>query len=104
MHRGSGMSGPPPQSHQPSDDEIRRQQAEAEAMKQKALSMLLDVEARQRLMNVKMVKPELASAVENYLINAATTGRLNRAITDDELKQILSTIQQPKRDFKINRR
>jgi len=64
----------------------------------------LDVEARQRLMNVKMVKPELASAVENYLINAATTGRLNRAITDDELKQILSTIQQPKRDFKINRR
>ncbi|HKU82977.1 MAG TPA: DNA-binding protein [Candidatus Nitrosocosmicus sp.] len=98
------MSGPPPQSHQPSDDEIRRQQAEAEAMKQKALAMLLDVEARQRLMNVKMVKPELASAVENYLLNAATTGRLNRAITDDELKQILSTIQQPKRDFKINRR
>jgi programmed cell death protein 5 len=97
------MSGPP-QSHQPSDDEIRRQQAEAEAMKQKALTMLLDVEARQRLMNVKMVKPELASAVENYLLNAATTGRLNRAITDDELKQILSTIQQPKRDFKINRR
>jgi len=98
------MSGPPPQSHQPSDDEIRRQQAEAEAMKQKALYMVLDVEARQRLMNVKMVKPELASAVENYLLNAATTGRLNRAITDDELKQILSTIQQPKRDFKINRR
>ena len=98
------MSGPPPQSHQPSDEEIRRQQAEAEAMKQKALAMLLDVEARQRLMNVKMVKPELASAVENYLLNAATTGRLNRAITDDELKQILSTIQQPKRDFKINRR
>ncbi|MGI0000409.1 MAG: DNA-binding protein [Nitrososphaeraceae archaeon] len=94
----------PPQSHQPSDDEIRRQQAEAEAMKQKALAMLLDVEARQRLMNVKMVKPELASAVENYLLNAATTGRLNRAITDNELKQILSTIQQPKRDFKINRR
>ena len=73
-------------------------------MKQKALAMLLDVEARQRLMNVKMVKPDLASAVENYLLNAATTGRLNRAITDNELKQILSTIQQPKRDFKINRR
>lgn len=97
------MSGSP-QSHQPSDDEIRRQQAEAEAMKQKAMAMLLDAEARQRLTNVKMVKPELASAVENYLFNAATTGRLNRAITDNELKQILSTIQQPKRDFKINRR
>jgi programmed cell death protein 5 len=92
------------QPNQPSDDEIRRQQAEAEAMKQKALAMLLDVEARQRLTNVKMVKPELASAVENYLLNAATTGRLNRANTYEELKQILITIQQPKRDFKISRR
>jgi len=92
------------QPNQPSDDEIRRQQAEAEAMKQKALAMLLDVEARQRLTNVKMVKPELAAAVENYLLNAATTGRLNRAITDEELKQILTTIQQPKRDFRISRR
>ena len=95
------MSGP--QSQQPSDEEIRKQQAEAEAMKQKALAMLLDFEARQRLTNVKMVKPDLAAAVENYLINAATTGRLNRALTDNELKQILLSIQQPKRDFKINR-
>lgn len=93
-----------PQSHQPSDEEIRRQQAEAEAMKQKALMMLLDPEARQRLTNIKMVKPELATAVENYLLNAATTGRLNRALTDQELKQILINIQQPKRDFKISRR
>lgn len=93
-----------PQSHQPSDEEIRKQQAEAEAMKQKALMMLLDIQARQRLTNIKMVKPDLAAAVENYLLNAASTGRLNRAITDNELKQILLSIQQPKREFKINRR
>lgn len=93
---------PPPQQH-PSDEEIRKQRAEAEAIKQKALAMLLDSEARQRLTNIKMVKPDLASAVENYLINAATTGRLNRALTDNELKQILLSIQQPKREFKINR-
>ena len=93
-----------PHTQQPSDEERRRQQAEAEAVKQKALAMLLDSEARQRLANIKMVKPDLASAVENYLINAATSGRLNRALTDHELKQILLSIQQPKRDFKINRR
>ena len=97
------MSGPPPPQQQPSDEEIRKQRAEAEAIKQKALAMLLDPEARQRLTNIKMVKPDLASAVENYLINAATTGRLNRALTDNELKQILLSIQQPKREFKINR-
>ncbi|HEY6535904.1 MAG TPA: DNA-binding protein [Candidatus Nitrosocosmicus sp.] len=95
------MSGPQPQ--QPSDEEIRKQRAEAEAMKQKALAMLLDTQARQRLTNIKMVKPDLAMAVENYLINAATSGRLNRTLTDDELKKILLSIQQPKRDFKINR-
>ncbi len=97
------MSGPPPPQQQPSDEEIRKQRAEAEAIKQKALAMLLDSEARQRLTIIKMVKPDLASAVENYLINAATTGRLNRALTDNELKQILLSIQQPKREFKINR-
>lgn len=97
------MSGPPPPQQQPSDEEIRKQRAEAEAIKQKALAMLLDPVARQRLTNIKMVKPDLASAVENYLINAATTGRLNRALTDNELKQILLSIQQPKREFKINR-
>ena len=96
------MSGP--QTSQPNDEEARRREAEATAMRQRALLVLLDPAARQRLMNVRIVKPELAAAVENYLINAASTGRLNRAITDDELKQILLSLQQPKRDFKINRR
>jgi programmed cell death protein 5 len=65
--------------------------------------LVLDPEARQRLMNVRMVKPELAGAVENYLLNAAATGRLNRPLSDQELKQILLNIQQPKKDFRINR-
>jgi programmed cell death protein 5 len=93
-----------PQQPQPNDEEARRREAEATAMRQRALMVLLDPAARQRLMNIRIVKPELAAAVENYLINAASTGRLNRALTDEELKQILLTLQQPKRDFKINRR
>jgi programmed cell death protein 5 len=93
-----------PQTPQPNDEEARRREAEAAAMRQRALMVLLDPAARQRLMNIRIVKPELAAAVENYLINAASTGRLNRALTDEELKQILLTLQQPKRDFRINRR
>ena len=93
-----------PQTPQPNDEEARRREAEATAMRQRALLVLLDPATRQRLMNVRIVKPELAPPVENYLINAASTGRLNRALTDDELKQILLSLQQPKRDFKINRR
>ncbi len=87
---------------QHNEDESRKR--EAEAMRQRILLSLLDTEARQRLMNIRLVKPDLAAAVENYLINAASSGRLNRPLSDEELKQILLSIQQPKRDFRIDRR
>jgi len=73
-------------------------------MRQRVLQVVLDPQARQRLMNIRMVKPDLAAAVENYLINAASSGRINRPLTDEELKQLLIRIQQPKKDFKIERR
>jgi programmed cell death protein 5 len=94
------MSGPQSQNN---DEELKRREAE-NAMRQKAIMMLLDQNARQRLTNIRIVKPELALAVENYLINSASTGRLNRAITDEELKQLLTSMHQPKKEFKINRR
>ena len=97
------MSSSPPQ--QPNGDEAKRREAEAAAaMRQRALTVLLESSARQRLANIRIVKPELAAAVENYLISAASSGRLNRALTDEELKQVLLGLQQPKKDFKINRR
>ena len=61
------MSVSQPQNN---DEEIRKREAEA-AVRQKALMLLLDTNARQRLMNIRIVKPELAGAVENYLISAA---------------------------------
>lgn len=93
------MSVSQPQNN---DEDIRKKEAEA-AVRQKALMLLLDTNARQRLMNIRIVKPELAAAVENYLISAASAGRLNRALTDQELKQLLINLQHPKKDFKINR-
>lgn len=94
------------QPYQPNDDDSKKREAEAAAaaMRQRALMVLLEPPARQRLMNIKMVKPDLAATVENYLISAASAGRLNRSLTDEELKQILLSLQQPKKDFKISRR
>ena len=93
-----------PQPHQPNDEESRRQEAEAAALRQRVLLVVLDPEARQRLMNIRLVKPDLAMAVENYLISAASSGRINRPLTDDELKQLLMRLQQPKKEFKFERR
>jgi programmed cell death protein 5 len=76
---------------------------ELSAQKEQILKQVLSPEARSRLNNIKMVKPELADMVEQYLIGMATQGKLPGQISDDQLKQILLSTQQPKRDFKINR-
>ena len=91
------MSQPASDGHnQPNEDQVN-------AQKDMLLKQLLSSEARLRLNNVKMVKPELANMVENYLLGLASQGRAPGQITDDQLKQILLSAQQPKKDFKFNR-
>lgn len=86
-----------------SDENFQARDAEFVAQKEIILKQILSSEARLRLNNVKMVKPDVANTVENYLINLASQGKIRPPVTDDQLKQILLSIQQPKRDFKINR-
>ena len=83
-------------NNQPNEEQIS-------AQKDILLKQILSGEARLRLNNVKMVKPELANLVENYLLGLAAQGKAPGQITDDQLKQILMSAQQPKKDFKINR-
>jgi len=84
------------QSGHPTEEQINTQ-------KEIMLKQILTSEARLRLNNVKMVKPELANLVENYLIGLSAQGKAQGQITDEQLKQILLSAQQPKREFKINR-
>ena len=65
--------------------------------------MALTSEARQRLMNVKMVKPDLANSIEEYILQLVTSGKLKRVIDDDELKELLMSLQEKRRDIKIRR-
>jgi len=83
-------------NNQPNEEQIS-------AQKDILLKQILSGEARLRLNNVKMVKPELANLVENYLLGLAAQGKAPGQITDEQLKQILLSAQQPKKDFKINR-
>ncbi|EPA04895.1 DNA-binding protein [Candidatus Nitrosarchaeum limnium] len=80
-----------------------KQTPDISAQKEQILKQILAPEARMRLNNIKMVKPELSELVEQYLIGIASQGKMNSQINDNQLKQILLSIQQPKRDFKINR-
>ena len=88
---------------EPTDLPQDNNENELAAQKEQILKQILTSEARMRLNNIKMVKKELSDLVEQYLIGMATQGKIPGQINDDQLKQILLSIQQPKRDFKINR-
>ncbi len=89
------MSAPPV----PDDEQAR----EAAAQRDAVLRQLLTPEARMRLANVRMVRSEMAGMVENYLMTMATQGRLRPPISDEQLKSILLSMQQPRRGFKMTR-
>ena len=77
--------------------------SELKAQKETMLKQILSPDARRRLNNIRMVKPDLANLVETYLLNLSGQGKITGQISDEQLKQILLSVQQPKRDFKINR-
>jgi len=87
------------------DDENNTQEKDSQikAQKEMMLKQVLSSEARLRLNNVRMVKSDLADLVENYILNLSVQGKISGQISDDQLKQILSSAQQPKHDFKFNR-
>jgi programmed cell death protein 5 len=77
--------------------------AERRALKESLLRMALTSEARQRLANVKMVKPELAASIEEYVVQVASSGKLKKVIDDEQVKQMLLALQEKKREIKIRR-
>lgn len=80
--------------------ELRRQ---FEIQKRAALQEILTPEARDRLNNIRMVKPEFAEQIEIQLIQLAQSGRLRSKITDQQLRDILDRLQSRKREIRIRR-
>lgn len=77
---------------------------ELELQKQALLRKILTPEARQRLTNLRMVRPEFTEQLELQLIQLAQNGKLPIPLTDEQLKQILIQLQTNKREPKIVRR
>ena len=86
---------------QASVEEQRRAQELEKARKQQILRQILTPDARERLSRVRLVKPELAENVENQLIQLAGMGRVNRMISDQDVREILDKLTSTKRESKI---
>ncbi len=90
--------------HRVSDEQRQSsEEAQFEAQKQALLNKILSPEARQRLNNLKMVKPEFIEQIELQLIEMAQTGKLPIPLSDAQLKGILIQLQSRKREPTIRR-
>lgn len=84
------------------DNLAEQQAAEVDAQKEAILRQILTPEARQRLTNIKMVRPQVAEQIEAQLIQLAGSGRLRSRVTDEQLKALLKQIQGRERERKVN--
>jgi len=75
--------------------------AEAQAQKESILRKILTPEARARLSNIRMVKPEFAEQIEMQLIQLASSGKLRGQVTDEQLRTLLVQLQEKERERKV---
>lgn len=94
------------QAQQQQMQQAQQQEAarEFEAQKKAILSQILTSEARNRLANLKLTKPDLVNQIELQLIQSAQAGSLRGKVTDEQLKVLLRQIAGQKRDIKITRK
>jgi len=79
-----------------------QQQQMEEALKAIRVHML-EPKARERLANLRTVRPEVATNLEIYLAQLYQSGQLRTKITDDQLVMILKKMTET-REFKIKRK
>ena len=91
-------------SEQRQAEEQQKAQEAEKARRAQILRQILAPDARERLSNVRLVRPDIAENVENQLIQLASMGRINRLLTDSDIKDILARVTETKRETKIERR
>nr|CCC55639.1 DNA-binding protein [uncultured archaeon] len=65
------------------------------------MRLFLTAEARERLANVRMVRPEVADQVENYVLQLGLAGKIRSPIDDEELREILARLTPKQREIRF---
>ncbi|MHA1214924.1 MAG: DNA-binding protein [Candidatus Hodarchaeales archaeon] len=89
------------QNEQLAQKQQEEQQRQIEQQRQLILKGILTTEARERLANIKLAKPDYATTLENQLIQLASTGRISGKITDAQMRELLKQLIKTRREGKI---
>ena len=79
-----------------------RELQELEKLKKIVLRKILTKEALERLGRVKLVKPQLATQLELYLVQLYQAGQIKSMIDDNKLRSILDALSKGK-EYKLIR-
>jgi programmed cell death protein 5 len=106
LQQQAAMNADPQQmaQQQLAQQQAAQQQAEMEAQLKQAMKQILTPEARGRLDNLRLTKPELVQNIEIQLLQSAQAGSLRGKVTDEQLKVLLKNLMGQKREIHITRR
>jgi programmed cell death protein 5 len=60
--------------------------------KRQILRKIISSEGRERLARVRLVKPELVSQIEDYLIKLYINGKIKKELSEDEIIKLLKIL------------
>jgi len=60
--------------------------------KKQILRKIISPEGRERLARLKLVKPELVAQIENYLVNLYISGKIKKALSEEEVIKLLEML------------
>lgn len=89
------------QAQQQIQQQIQEEQISAQI--KLIINQILDPEARERLGNIRLARPEFARQIEILLIQLYQAGRLPERLTDAQFKEILKKLHAKKRETRIIR-
>jgi programmed cell death protein 5 len=87
-----------------SEQAAAQQKQAADAQKDVILRAILEPEARERLVRVRMARPDVADSLEQQLLMLYQQGRIRQRIDDATLRELLARVTPRSRESTIERR